>query len=339
MEQERKDAAAADRCGAYIYQILAELVGTFILTFISCGAFQVSGILENDAVSMSRTLYVGLAYGMTYGGVVYSLSFDVNNPNAPLLKTSICTKCRTKAGAGKFCTNCGHKLVSRASLPPNYRQLNPALSLCLVVIGRVTFIDFVLHVLAQFAGGGLVMLLLPFANPVSKAAPYPLEKIENVTMVQELFMGGISTLIFIMVICMTYFDGSKTRIKSEYESADAVKPQTQHEINCIITASVIVACTCVCSPVTGEYMNPVFALVLSNLTKSWQLVPFLSPLVGSGLAAFFCFICDFQLKWVESVHGKPLKKITYVAKSLQPVSRLPGADGEAGTVNEMGVRS
>lgn len=92
---------------------LAEFFGSFFLVYLGLCAVYASNMIGDDALQTGSMLMISLCYGFTYGCVVYAFSIN---------------------GGGYM---------------PSIRQLNPALSVSLYLLGRVDLVKTVVTILAQ----------------------------------------------------------------------------------------------------------------------------------------------------------------------------------------------
>ena len=92
---------------------LAELVATFLLVFITLTALYSSNMVGDDALQTGSLLMVALSYGLTYGCLVYALSLN---------------------GGGYV---------------PSVRQMNPAVTLALYLLGKIDAVKALIIVAAQ----------------------------------------------------------------------------------------------------------------------------------------------------------------------------------------------
>ena len=92
---------------------LAEFVGTFFLIFIGLSALYCAAMIGADALSTGSLLMLAIGYGFSYGTLVYAFSLN---------------------GGGYV---------------PSIRQMNPALTLCLYLLGKLDAVKAGVIVVAQ----------------------------------------------------------------------------------------------------------------------------------------------------------------------------------------------
>lgn len=92
---------------------LAELVATFLLVFITLTALYSAHMVGDDALQTGSLLMIALAYGLTYGCLVYALSLN---------------------GGGYV---------------PSVRQINPAVTLALYLLGKIDAVKATIMLVAQ----------------------------------------------------------------------------------------------------------------------------------------------------------------------------------------------
>lgn len=76
-----------------------------------------------------------------------------------------------------------------------------------------------------------------------------------------------------------------------------------HEVNCLVSLVVVTACCVVATPISGDFLNPAFALGVAWVTRSWTWVPFAAPFIASVLGAIVSRLCDAQMNWIAEVFG------------------------------------
>ncbi len=279
---------------------LAELIGTFVLVFITIAATYVGLALENRKLSVALLLYIALAHGMAYASIVYALSFD---------------------GSGGR---------------PNIRQLNPGVSLALVLMLRIKVLDCIVFILSQYAGAWIAIAVTPYALPPNPAlANLHLEK--GLTLTHEILASIFVSFVFILIILLTFFDKSRVSIRQDDQALDEVpvefkeqKPQTQHEINCLIALAIALACTAVVTPFSLDYMNPVLAMGFSYLRGSWPVSTNVGPFVGAIVAMLVGRLCDWQLDWIKSLYGgRTAGSGTALGNRRRPARRGENANANA----------
>lgn len=289
---------------------LAEFVGTFMLAFVTIAAAKTGMLLlytdGETKLSLMFFLYTALVYGMSYAAIVYALSFD---------------------GAGG---------------KPNVRQLNPAVSIALVLMSRIRFLDFVVFVLAQAAGGWVGYVITPMALPherpgsSTKSLVYTLS---DASLTNQLLASSFVSFVFILVVLLTFFDKARVSIRQDDQSISAValehkeqKPQTQHEINCLIVLSVAVACAAVVHPFTFDFCNPIMAMGFSYLYGKWGIAANVGPYIGAVVAMLFGRLCDWQLVWVKDLYGSASRAAAAGAARRRGRGAGAGAGAEESSV-------
>jgi len=261
-----------------------------------------TGIIFDDpdrTPSVMFLLYVATVYGMTYGAIVYSLSFDAKRANI--------------------------------------RHCNPAVTIAVYLMGRMKLADFFIYLACQYAGAWAATGLAPFAFPASVATGNEMRKIDisklvlsGIELKHQLVASILVSIVFLVVLLLTFFDRSSPVIRQDDADilsrpldAKEQKPQTQHEINCLIALSAAVAATAVVLPISPDFMNPVLAMSFSFLSAKWLLAPNLGPFAASIFAMAFGRLADLQLKWLRSVY------LTHAGSRRRASSRGPGARGQA----------
>jgi glycerol uptake facilitator-like aquaporin len=175
-------------------------------------------------------------------------------------------------------------LLYALSSTNNVRNINPAVTLALLLTRRQTPTQCLVNWSAQILGTLFGGLLLPYCLPNRKLRPY--ELLEDSTTFQQFTMDFICSFVTTFFIIITCF-GQPTTLETDVNrkrDASERQPQTVHELNCIICGGSILVCATIGSAVSGEFMNPFFTLCLWVYTKKLRIAALFSPLAGSVLA-------------------------------------------------------
>lgn len=252
---------------------VAEFVGTFILCFLTLAAAHVGRTFDSSQPITSYFLiYMGMVYGMTYASVVYSLSFD---------------------GPG-----------NKADI----RQLNPALTLALVILGRIKWVESIIYILAQMAGAWVSYAITPLTLPTQDS--FHKLTLDSAGVSHQLIASCFVSFIFILAVILTLFGKQRVSIRQDDASLAVIpfdfkeqKPQTQHEISCLIVLALSVACAAVVHPFTFDFSNPVIAMGISYARGTWSLAPNIGPFIGAIVATLFAKLCDIQMDALKDLYA------------------------------------
>eukprot|EP00462_Mataza_sp_D1_P019656 CAMPEP_0175139182 /NCGR_PEP_ID=MMETSP0087-20121206/10759_1 /TAXON_ID=136419 /ORGANISM="Unknown Unknown, Strain D1" /LENGTH=293 /DNA_ID=CAMNT_0016422161 /DNA_START=29 /DNA_END=907 /DNA_ORIENTATION=+ len=238
-------------------EVVSELLAAFFVTYIPLAGIWTSGIVTDDAITVDRLLYVALCYGLSYGAIMYTFSFDVP------------------------------ERASRSSLPScSVRHVNPIITLSLLLMRETTLPRALLFWGLQAAATLLACFCVPMTVP-GNLKPY--ELLEDTHTMQSFFMSVVVCFLFVVIVTATSFGGDEEVNVSQAVSADDTseqQPQTVHELNCIVVAVVVTAGTAVGSTISGGFMNPFFAIAVGYFSSHWLLSPLLAPLLSVVLAVF-----------------------------------------------------
>lgn len=158
-------------------------------------------------------------------------------------------------------------------------HVNPAVSLAMLLSGKMSAKDFGGYVLAQvlgaFAGSGLLMLIINNTNLVDAglgANGYGTLSAVNLSLAGALIVEIIATFIFIFAILGVTDD-------SKYENVSG-----------LVIGLTLTLIHIVCIPLTGTSVNPARSLAPAVLTGGLALsqvwVFIVAPFVGAALAAY-----------------------------------------------------
>jgi len=245
--------------------LLAELLGSFFIIFVGLGTMTASAIVTFDVVTTDRLFMTYFAYGMAYAAVLYAFSYPAGD----------------------------------ARNVPNIRHINPAITFVLVLTGRFSFGKTVLYLMAQVTGGCLAVLSIfyctPFQSTVITTA-YPLA--DGVQLYQQWVMEAIISSVCIFFIIMVNFSAIVWQKQPPVTAAvsESAAP-TNHELNCIVSGSVVFVCSLVAGPISGGFMNPLFALGIGILTNNYQAFALVAPFIAAPVALLFGLIFGFKIDW------------------------------------------
>jgi glycerol uptake facilitator-like aquaporin len=167
-------------------EAFAELTGTFLLTMITVSVVHVSGTLTDDALTLGRILLVGLGYGMSYGAIMYTFSFDVPERSQ------------------QFQQFPGDLIKSTTT---SIRQLNPMLTLTLLLLRQMSIFRAFLFWLLQASAALFAVAVTPLCLP--PVVMQPLELLEDVSTEQSVLMAFIASFCYMLVTIFTTFGGGQ----------------------------------------------------------------------------------------------------------------------------------
>ncbi len=280
--QERRERPRAPSTWTMVKRALraafAEFVGTFVLGFVTLSTVATASLLDPSAQNMSRVLVVACAYGFAYGSLVYALSYD--------------------GAAGK----------------PNVRQLNPALTVTLTLLGRMRVVDGLTFLCSQYAGAWLAIAAVLGCYP---------DKIAKMTLLgTEAGRASASVLVgmlLLLLVTFTFFDRVRLHIRqgdslfTHHPARPAAhphreqRPQSQHETNCLLALASSTACAGVLAPVSHDFCNPALSLGVCYLTSQWDWIPLAGPFIAALAAAIVGKLCDWQFELIRGVFADPAR--------------------------------
>jgi len=237
-------------------EVVSEFLAAFFMTYIPLIAIWTSGIITADRIANDRILYVSLAFGLTYGAIMYTFSFDVP------------------------------ERANRSKLPAySVRHVNPIITLSLLFMRETTLSRACLFWVTQALATLLACLCVPASLPSGDMKPY--ELLEDANTAQGIFMSTLVTFLFILIVTATSFGGDEDVSVSQVVSADDTseqQPQTVHELNCIVVAVVVCASVAVGSTISGGFMNPFFAVAVAHFSSNWLIAPLVAPFISVIIA-------------------------------------------------------
>jgi len=263
--QEASMARARAQAGSFRSFLLsagvAELIGSFFLTFLTLSSLFACNAVGDDALSAGSMLLLSLSYGFSYGCCVYAFS------------------------------------LSGGGYVPSIRQMNPAVTLALKLTGKIDSPKAAVLVLAQLLGAfsGCVGLFLCFGLHSLRT----FELFDGSNFVQKLMMSVLVTFLFIFVLLITNFPVmSPTLQQSVSADTSEQSPQTVHELNSIMSALLGMCCSAVTTPLSGCFMNPLIGVTVLGVS-SWRnniLVIILGPLLGGCCAALAARLFTYRTR-------------------------------------------
>ena len=262
--------------GELIRAFLAEFVGTLFLVLVGCGSCMggddsEASIQLDDQANIVR---ISLCFGITVADIV-RISFCFGITVATLAQTL------------------GH--VSGC-------HINPAVTLGLVVGGKIGVIKGALYVAVQCVGAILGAVILYAVVPAEARGATGLGKTglgPNVTLVQAVTIEMLITMVLVMVVFAAAADGI---------NAATVKGSAPLAIGLSITT-----CHLFAVPLTGSSMNPARSLgpavVLGQFENHW--VYWVGPLLGGFLAAVF-YQMVLKASMEEKKEGRRVRKVSSI---------------------------
>jgi len=236
-----------------------EFVGCFFLIFITLLSAFTAPTLSVD---ISTLVYVSLTYGLAYASVLY---------------------CILLFSAGK-------------TLPS---QFNPALTLCLFLLNKISFKIFIQYCIVQcissFTGLFIVWLLL-----TSSPKYQTLEVLDQVSTGQQMLMNVLVSFLALLVVVVTIFPASKqtsnnenpvpspaTKTMLKQNELEQLQVYNANEINSITCGLTTFFCCCIGTTLSGGYMNPLMGICVAIIEGKGkvELGSLLGPLIGSLLVA------------------------------------------------------
>jgi glycerol uptake facilitator-like aquaporin len=159
---------AAGSFRTFLYSAcLSEFLSTFFLAFVGLSTLHAATLVGEDALSTGSILMNGLGHGFTYGALVYALS---NN------------------GGGYF---------------PSIRQMNPALTLSLYLLGKLDSIKSFFIIASQTVGTILGTLLVWMCFDFHTLRVF--ELFDGTNIWQQLFMSIFVSFLFFFILRITNF--------------------------------------------------------------------------------------------------------------------------------------
>jgi glycerol uptake facilitator-like aquaporin len=247
----------------------AEFIGTFFLVLMGLGGVYASAIITHDTVTVDRQFYMALSYGFSYAAIVYALSFPSKNSISPA----------------------------------NARHMNPAVSLTQVLSGKILMDRFIFYVVAQIAGAAVGVFFLHYTVPRDEkdvTTSYPL--VEGLNNSQAWVMELMISFIMLIVVLVTSF-GWLQRAPSLVDDVSEVAPQTHHELNCVVLGGTVFVCCALGSPVSGGYMNPLFAMGIAILSGRYSMAAFFAPLISAAGAVAVAHIFGYRINFARVKRG------------------------------------
>lgn len=179
---------------------------------------------------------------------------------------------------------------------PNLRHLNPAVTFGLVISFKIHIGRAILYWMAQFCGAGVGVLSIYLFTPFEKkdvTTAYPLS--EEANFAHSWVMETLVSWFSILAILMTCF-GHLQKQPSAAHSIREASPLTNHEVNCLIAASIIIGGNLAASSTSGGFMNPLFSTGIGILSGTYELAPFFAPFIGAVGALITGLIFGFKVK-------------------------------------------
>jgi MIP family channel proteins len=186
---------------------------------------------------------------------------------------------------------------------------NPAIALAAVLVGEISFLRFVLYVIAQLVGAlmGAVVLYGLMPHPIADTHVFDMIAVDlglDVTLAEGIFIETVATFALIFVVLMVDINPNKSHIK----------PVAPLVIGAILGSLVMFSDT-----FTGASLNPARAFAAAIVTNYWHnhWIYWIAPLMASLLATLFFKIFETHWKDVERVEGvKPIDREPRVAPSV-----------------------
>jgi glycerol uptake facilitator-like aquaporin len=240
---------------------LSEFVGTFFLVYLGLSGIYASNMVNDDALKTGSLFTVAIGYGFAYGCIIYSMSLN---------------------GGGYL---------------PSIRQMNPALTVALYFMNKLdgfkSLVLMVAQILGAALGTGLVFLCF------NRHSIRTFELYDSTNVWQQVFTSIFISFLFIFVLLITNFAVNQPVLQQAVSTDTSEQaPQTTHELNSIIAALVCTVCTAAGTPISGCFMNPLFALTLLSLTafRNNVAVVILGPLFGAALAALVARLFSYRTR-------------------------------------------
>jgi len=278
---------------------VAEFFASFFVVFLGLGGVYASAIVTNDMVQTDRLLYNALCYGMVcdIAWSPFQHVAAVKRCGLVVENSHVYVRCLIWQALGGALYTFSYPTGDNRNYP-NIRHMNPALTLLLTVFGNFGIGKAILYWLAQLCGTGLAVMTVYYCTPFSTrdvTSSYP--QLENVSGLNEWMMELATSFTFFVTILMTSFhhwrDASKQ--PSVLSPLAENSPFTNHEINCVIAAAITFACALVGGPVSGGYMNPLFALGIGILSDVYKVSAFMGPIIAVVLAMFVSFAFGYNV--------------------------------------------
>jgi aquaporin TIP len=242
--------------------LFAEFAGSLFLIFVGLGSVYGTAVITLDEVKADRSLYIALAYASAFACAMYMLSFP----------------------------------AADRRLMPNMRHLNPAVTFGLVASFKIHIGRAILYWMAQVTGAGVGVLFIYWFTPVEKRdilTAYPV--LDSANFFHKFSMEIVVSFVSVLAALITFF-GHLSKQPSIVSQLRETSPLTPHEINCLIIFGIIFGCNLCAGPVSGGYMNPLFALGIGMLSNDYDVPALVAPFVGAIIAVVTGLIFGFRVK-------------------------------------------
>jgi glycerol uptake facilitator-like aquaporin len=194
--------------------------GMFFVTFFTLAGVYGSGVVAFDAVSTARVCVIALCYALSVGVCMYALSFPARRAAttaAPSTKHGGrngggAARDVAKARAAAVTAKLGRAATTISTLAAgdaspsnakNIRHLNPAVTLALFFMRRVTRRRLLLYWTAQFGGALIAVLAVLVALPQQRFQPW--RPLPHTTTTQTALMLLIGDATLLLLILLTQF--------------------------------------------------------------------------------------------------------------------------------------
>jgi len=224
--------------------LFAEFLGAFFLVFICSTCVFVGSIMTYDALTTDKVLYVSLGYGLMHGLLVYTLSFPYQWDDMTWEHT---------------------------------RHLNPALTFCLLLLGRMHIRRAWKYWVVQLLGAIAATFVLFCCTP--GVVMGSLETMSNTGIANSFVMSMIQSSTVIMVLIYTTFTTPASRILEVGDGLES-HPQSEGEIR-ITVCSLIIICCGYTFAVSGGFMHPFITLSVLVLSGNISLASFFGPFLAA----------------------------------------------------------
>ncbi|MEG1981650.1 MAG: MIP family channel protein [Clostridia bacterium] len=216
-------------------KFFAEFIGTMVLVIFGCGSAVAANTLLGSATSVPLA-FSTLLIAFAFGLVIVAMAYSIGN-----------------------ISGC---------------HINPAVSLAMLISGKMSFVEFVSYICAQFAGGiagaGILVFLLGKSNGLGQNG-FGTNSALEINMTQAIVVEIILTFVFVLAVL---------GVTSKIENSSVAGLVIGLTLTLVHIFGI---------PFTGTSVNPARsfgpALLMGgeSLAQSWVFI--VAPLVGGALAA------------------------------------------------------
>jgi glycerol uptake facilitator-like aquaporin len=299
---KKQHGSPSQSSGRAVRAVIAELIGSFFLAFITIAGIAIAAFLTDDAIDVARILVTSLMYGLTYGILVYALSFDNEQK-------------------------------------PNIRHLNPAVTLAMLVRGALSPALAATYMLAQYLGAWTAVFIVIHTLPppaqsftlTGSGFLNPAVLISGVDLSHQIGASILVGTFFIVIASVTLYDFVTLPLipdetyalvtSTGVEVSEEHRPQSPHEVNTLVFMFTAVVCSALLAPISQDYMNPAMGMVLTHMTGAWYWAPCTIPFITALVAGVVTRGTDYQADLVQTYYGESYTAVNGGSGRNAPKSR------------------